>query len=125
MTTTVLSMQPAALQIHDLLEYPQAGVLSKVLLNDQQCQYTLFCLAAGTEISEHTASRNATVHVLDGRGTLTLNGQDIALEPGMFVVMPARVPHALAATDNLAFLLTFSASDPIVRSQKQSRDDCV
>lgn len=120
MTTTVLSMQPTALQIHDLLEYPQTGILSKVLLQDQQCQYTLFCLAAGTEISEHTATRNATVHVLEGRGTLTLDGQDIALKPGTFVVMPAHAPHALAAADNLAFLLTFSEADPILRSQKQT-----
>ncbi|MGP1387241.1 MAG: cupin domain-containing protein [Thainema sp.] len=124
MTTTVLAMQPAALQIHDLLEYPQTGILSKVLLQDSHCQYTLFCLAAGTDISEHTASRNATVHVLAGQGTLTLNGQDIHLEPGTFVVMPAHAPHALSATDNLAFLLTFSESASesasALRSQEQA-----
>lgn len=117
MTTTVLAMQPSALQIHDLLEYPQSGILSKVVLHDQYCQYTLFCLAAGTEISEHTASRNATVHVLDGRGTLTLNGREIALEPGQFVVMPAHAPHALSAAENLAFLLTLSESVPMPRSE--------
>lgn len=107
--TPLLQMQTATLQIHDHLEYPDAGILSKVLLKDANCQYTLFCLAAGTEISEHTAPRNATVHVLAGQGTLTLEGKEIALTPGTFVVMPTHAPHALKADGNLAFLLTLSA----------------
>ncbi|MGF1602947.1 MAG: cupin domain-containing protein [Thermosynechococcaceae cyanobacterium] len=108
--TTLLQMKSSALQIHDQLEYPESGVLSKVLLQDKNCQYTLFCLAAGTEIAEHTAARNATVHVLEGQGTLTLKGDAIALSPGTFVVMPAHAPHALKASENLAFLLTLSES---------------
>ncbi|WP_228040919.1 hypothetical protein [Nodosilinea sp. LEGE 07088] len=34
--------------------------------------------------------------------------KDIALEPGVWVVMPANAPHALRAIANLAFLLTLS-----------------
>jgi quercetin dioxygenase-like cupin family protein len=108
MTKTVLQMQSSMIQLRDQIEYPEAGILSKVLLKDNCCQYTLFCLAAGTEISEHTATRNATVHVLAGQGQLTLEGQAIALEPGTFVVMPAHAPHALNAVENLAFLLILS-----------------
>jgi nitric oxide dioxygenase len=92
----------------ELIEYPQDGVLSKVLLKDDNCQYTLFCLAAETDISEHTSSRNASIVVLEGRGILTLEGKDIQLEPGVFVFMTAHAPHALKAQDNLAFLLTLS-----------------
>ena len=108
MTTTVLQMRSSAMQFRDQIEYPEAGILSKVLLKDNCCQYTLFCLAAGTEISEHTATRNATVHVLAGQGQLTLEGQVISLVPGTFVVMPAHAPHALNAEKNLAFLLVLS-----------------
>jgi hypothetical protein len=78
MTKTVWQMQSSMIQLRDQIEYPEAGILSKVLLKDNCCQYTLFCLAAGTEISEHTATRNATVHVLAGQGQLTLEGQAIA-----------------------------------------------
>lgn len=106
--TTLLSPETLVVQLRDRLEYPEAGVLSKVLLKDEACQYTLFCLAAATEISEHTATRNATVQVLEGEGTLTLNGEEIALRPGILVFMPAHAPHALQATTNLAFLLTLS-----------------
>jgi len=79
-----------------------------LLLNYQVCQYSLFCLAANTEISEHTSTRNATINVIEGRGLLTLSAQDIALKPGVFLFMPANAPHALNAEENLAFLLTLS-----------------
>lgn len=106
--TTLLSSQSTATQLRDSFEYPQSGVLSKVLLKLPTSQYTLFCLATGTEISEHTSTRNATVHVLEGRGILTLAGEPIRLEPGVFVFMAAHTPHALQADENLAFLLTLS-----------------
>jgi quercetin dioxygenase-like cupin family protein len=112
MSTSILTFQPTFTRLQEHIKYPQAGVLSQVLLKDDTCQYTLFCLAADTEISEHTSTRNAVVQGIEGKGTLTLEGNDIPLEPGVLVVMPAHVPHAIKAIDNLAFLLTLSASSP-------------
>ncbi len=97
-----------SLNLKDKIQYSAEGILSSVLWKDNICQYTLFCLAEGTDISEHTSSRNATVQVLEGQGILTLNGEDIRLEPGIFVLMVANAPHALKAESNLAFLLTLS-----------------
>ncbi|MBP0012671.1 MAG: cupin domain-containing protein [Roseofilum sp. SBFL] len=109
MTTTLLNIASSYLKLPDVIEYPEAGILSKVVLQDDCCKYTLFCLAANTGISEHTAVRNATISVLEGKGTLTLEGEEIELETGVFVVMPAHAPHSLKAQTNLAFLLTLSA----------------
>ncbi len=95
-------------QLREQIEYRDAGTFNKVLLKDQACQYTLVCLAAKTEISEHKSTRNATVNVIEGQGLLTLSRQDIILEPGIFVFIPANTPHALKAEGNLAFLLTLS-----------------
>ncbi len=108
MTTSLNTPQSLVTQLKDKIEYAETGVLSKVLLKLSYCQYTLFCLASGTDISEHTSTRNAVVQVIEGRGILTLEGQDILLEPGVFVYMPANAPHALKADENLAFLLTLS-----------------
>lgn len=108
---SITEVKAFSLRFQNQIEYPQNGVLSKVLLKDQNCQYTLFCLAAGTEISEHTSSRNATINVIEGKGILTLNGEDILLEPGVFVFMPAHAPHALKTEFNLAFLLTLSEAN--------------
>jgi quercetin dioxygenase-like cupin family protein len=108
MTTTLQTPQSLVAQLKDKIEYAETGILSKVLLKTSCCQYTLFCLATGTDIAEHTSTRNAVVQVIEGQGMLTLEGQDITLEPGVFVFMPANAPHALKAEDNLAFLLTLS-----------------
>ncbi|MGB5713485.1 MAG: cupin domain-containing protein, partial [Waterburya sp.] len=97
-----------AANLQDLIEYPTSGILSKVLLKDKNIQYSLFCLAAGTEIEEHTSTRNAVVTVVEGTGNLNLEGKDIELTPGVFVFMPANAPHAVQAKDNLAFILTLS-----------------
>lgn len=109
MTATIMPLKATAIRLADTIEYPEAGVRRKTLLEDANCQYALMSLAAGTEIAEHTSPRNATVNVIEGQGMLTLEDKEIALEPGVFVFMPAATPHALKATANLTFLLTLSA----------------
>ena len=108
MTNNTVSNTSLTTLLKEQIQYPDGGVLSKVLVKTSNCQYTLFCLAGGTDIAEHTSTRNAGVTVIEGRGILTLEGQDITLEPGVFVFMPANAPHALKAAENLAFLLTLS-----------------
>ncbi|MBW4560627.1 MAG: cupin domain-containing protein [Mojavia pulchra JT2-VF2] len=108
MTYIITTNSSFVTQLREHIEYPHSGVISKVLLKDKACQYTLFCLTANTEISEHTSTRNATIKVLEGKGLLTLSGQEIVLEHGILVFMPANAPHALQAEENLAFLLILS-----------------
>ena len=108
MTSTLQANSSFYFSLRERIEYPADGVLSKVLFKDKNCQYTLFCLAADTSISEHTSTRNAVINVIEGRGTLILEGQEIQLEPGTFIFMKAHAPHALKAEQNLAFLLTLS-----------------
>lgn len=93
---------------HDLIEYPTSGILSKVILKDRNVQHSLFCLAAGTEIDEHTSTRNALVTVVEGTGNLNLLGKDIVLASGVLVFMPANATHAVQARENLAFILALS-----------------
>lgn len=108
MSATLLSLKTTAIHWADVIEYPQTGVKSKSLLEDKSCRYTLMSLAVGTQIAEHAAGRNATVNVIEGQGVLTLEGEEIVLEVGVFVFIPANAPHALKAVTNLAFLLTLS-----------------
>lgn len=108
MTTPTLPLKATAISLVDMIEYPKTGVQRKTLLKDANCQSALMSLAAGTEIAQHTSPRNATVHIIEGQGMLTLEDKDIVLEPGVFVFMPAATPHALKAIANLTFLLTLS-----------------
>ncbi len=107
-TTVAKSSNSFAANLQDLIEYPTSGILSKVLLRDKNSQYSLFCLAEGTEIDEHTSTRNAVINVVEGSGNLNLEGKDIALAPEVFIFMPANAPHAVQAKENLAFILALS-----------------
>ncbi|MEA5572917.1 cupin domain-containing protein [Calothrix sp. UHCC 0171] len=95
-------------QLREQCEYPSNQVFSKVLFQDNNCQYKLICIATGQNIAEHSTNRHATITVIAGRGILTLAGEEVSLEPGVFVSMPLGTRHALKSEENLAFLLIFS-----------------
>ncbi|PSB19632.1 cupin domain-containing protein [Phormidesmis priestleyi ULC007] len=101
-TTPITSL---VTDLNEQADYPETGVRNKPLHKDEQTQHSLMCLAAGTTIAEHTSPRNVTVMVVAGQGTLTLEGREIRLQPGVFIIMPANAPHALQTTNStLAFL---------------------
>jgi quercetin dioxygenase-like cupin family protein len=93
-------------QLQELADYTKPGVTRKNLAKDEYTQFSLICLTAGTQMPEHTASRNVSLTVIEGDGVLTLEGREIPLQTGIFVYMPANTPHALQAMSNLAFLHT-------------------
>ncbi|MDV2997037.1 MAG: hypothetical protein N4J56_006742 [Chroococcidiopsis sp. SAG 2025] len=93
-------------QLRDLIDYSKPGVSRQILVNSGSDRFSVVCLTARTALPEHTTRRNVSIIVLEGRGILTLEGREIALEPGVFVYLPANAPHALQATENLAFLHT-------------------
>lgn len=88
-----------------LIEYPKSGVLSKVLYKTDKIDVTLFCLAKGTEISEHTSTKKGLVLVLEGRGTFILLGEKIKMLPGVMIFMKKNAVHSLKSSDNTTFIL--------------------
>jgi quercetin dioxygenase-like cupin family protein len=67
---------------------------------------TLFAFDAGQELSEHTAPFAALVHVLEGRARVTVAGKPCDVRAGEVVLLPADVPHAVAAPERFRMLLT-------------------
>ncbi|MGV0029424.1 cupin domain-containing protein [Phormidesmis priestleyi] len=92
--------------LRELADYTKPGVTRKALVKDEHHSFSLVCLTAGTKIPEHTAPRNVSVTVIEGRGVFTLEGREITLQPGVFIYVPANTPHALSASESLAFLHT-------------------
>jgi quercetin dioxygenase-like cupin family protein len=111
MTATLISLQTRSIRWTEVIEYPQSGCKSQTLLKDESCKYILMCYAEGLDVYEDFFPRNATVNVIEGRGILTLEGEDLILEPDVFSFIPANIPHSIRATSNLAYLLTLSEYD--------------
>ncbi len=93
------------MQIKDLISYSSGGILSKEIMRNDKQNITLFCMAAGTQLTEHTASKEAVVYVLEGKGTFVLEGKHREMVSGVFIQMKKKQPHALQAQENTSFLL--------------------
>lgn len=91
--------------LNELMQFPKEGVFSTVLAKSDTYNYTLMCLAEGTDIDEHTSTKNGVVQVLKGKGVFTLFDKEIEMKPGVFIFMPKDAPHKLSAEEDLAILL--------------------
>lgn len=92
-----------------LIHYNNGAILSKVIIATNKKNVTLFCMAKGTELSEHTSTKEAMVHVIEGTGTFVLQGKKIAMKPGTIICMEKNEKHSLKAEKNLSLLLTLVA----------------
>ncbi len=91
--------------LNELMQFPSEGVFSTVLAKSDSYNYTLMCLAAGTDIDTHTSTKNGVVQVLKGKGTFKLFDKELEMIPGKFIFMPKDAPHSLKADEDLAILL--------------------
>ncbi len=94
--------------LEKMMEFPMEGIFSKVLVKTNISNHTLLCLAKGTDMSEHTSTKEAAVTVLKGKGTFILRRKKIKMKPGVFIFMPKNAPHSLSADEDLAILLSLS-----------------
>ena len=67
---------------------------------------TLFAFDKGQGLTEHTADYDAFVQILDGEAEIRIDGNPHLLRKGDCIIMPAKVPHALRATESFKMLLT-------------------
>ena len=100
--------KPVVKNLDALMEFPKEGIFSTVLAKGEMSNHTLMCLRKGTDISEHTSTREGTVTCLRGKGAFVLDGRPIKMTPGVFIFMPRKAPHSLKADEDFAILLSLS-----------------
>jgi len=81
------------------------SIVSRTLYSDEALKVILFGFAPGQELSEHTASMPAVIHILAGKAHLTLGGDDRPAGPGTWVRMPAGMTHSVRAETRVVMLL--------------------
>ncbi len=92
--------------LENIIEFAQDGIVSKTLIKEADKEVGLFCMFAGQSLSSHTSSFSAVIHVLKGKGKITLEKRSYEGKPNAWFYLPANLPHAVVATENLVFLLT-------------------
>ncbi len=101
-------MKPGYTHIIDLAkeaEPPADGILSRTLFNDDCVKAVIFGFAEGEELSEHTASMPAILHMIQGEATLTLGDDTLEAIPGTWIHMAAKLQHSVRAKSPLVLLL--------------------
>ncbi len=94
-----------ALDMAALVSYQPGQIVSRTLVQNKAVSMTLFAFDSGEEISSHESKGDALVYVLDGKAQLTIGGREHIAAAGQTVVMPANVPHAVAAPEPFKMLL--------------------
>jgi nitric oxide dioxygenase len=94
--------------LQQLINYSAGGILSKVILKNTTQEITLFCMAKGTEISDHTSTKQGFLYVIEGDGIFTLEGEEIQMSAGVFIFMEENKVHSIEAKENTSFVLVLS-----------------
>src|SRR5262245_7279538 len=84
---------------------PQDGILSRTMFQDEKTKVVLFRFGTGHEMSEHTASKPAIMHFLQGEANVTLGSDTHAVSAGAWMHMPPNLPHSIQAKTPTVMLL--------------------
>jgi len=95
-----------AAKLADLIDYQEASVVSRTLIDKKAGTVTLFAFDEEQGLSEHTAPYDAMVQIIDGEAEITIQGKTHHLKEGEMIIMPSNKPHALKATKRFKMLLT-------------------
>jgi nitric oxide dioxygenase len=95
-------------KINEMIEYPEEGIISKKIASNEGIDVNLFCMAKGTDISEHTSTKQGTVYVIEGDGVFNLEGKNIEMKEGVIIYMKKNAVHSLKANKNTSFILTLT-----------------
>ena len=93
-----------------LVDYQDDGIVSRQILKTAGGNVTVFAFTEGQELSEHTSPFDALVQVLEGEATISLAGRPHSVQAGEMLLLPAHVPHAVAAVTRFKMLLTLVRS---------------
>ena len=93
-------------QLNCLIEYAEDSIVSKTILDKLVGTITLFAFDKGQKLSEHTVPYDAVVQIVDGTAQLMIGGKEITAAVGEIVIMPANIPHSVAAEEKFKMLLT-------------------
>jgi len=107
--------------VESLLDYQEGAVVSRTLVTKATGTLTLFAFDEGEGLSEHSTPHEAVVQVLDGTVEITIGGTPHRVSAGEGLLLPANVPHALAAVTRFKMLLTMIREPTLAQLHSNKR----
>lgn len=91
--------------LQESLVAPPESIVSRTLYTSETVRIVLFAFAPGQELTEHTSTREALIHVLDGEAVITLGGESVQASAGLLIRMAPNLPHSVKAQSAMRMLL--------------------
>jgi quercetin dioxygenase-like cupin family protein len=89
----------------ELVDYQEGSIVSRAIIDKPVGTITVFAFDRGQKLSEHTAPYDALVEVIEGTGTITIEGKDYEVKMGQQIIMPADKPHGVEARERFKMVL--------------------
>ncbi len=86
-------------------QIPDESIVSRTIFRGDGMKAIVFAFAPGQELSEHTASVPAIIHILEGECELTLGPDSFQAGPGAWAAMKPNLAHSLLAKTPVRMLL--------------------
>ena len=99
------------LTLADEVAYADDSVVSKVILQKETGNLTIFAFDKGQGLSEHTSPFDAVIEILDGTASVKVGDALHTVHAGETLIMPANIPHALDAEERFKMLLIMIRSE--------------
>lgn len=101
-------------EVHALrqdLSRTSGGRAAKTLVKADNLRVVLIVLRTGTTLDPHAITGAASLHVLDGRLAMQVEGQPRAVDRGTFVVLSDNLREPIAALEDAVLLATVAWPD--------------
>lgn len=96
--------------INQTINYQEGSVVSKEIVNKLTGTITLFAFDKGQGLSEHTAPYDTFIIVTDGNAEIMVSGIKHQVKSGEMLLMPAKSPHSLKASQPFKMALVMIKS---------------
>jgi quercetin dioxygenase-like cupin family protein len=102
------TLAPTGEEVVDLAKAvtpPVDGIMSRAVFQDSQIKAVVFGFGSGQELSEHTASRPAIMHFLEGEADVTVGQRQLVAGAGTWIHMESGLSHSIVAKSPVIMLL--------------------
>ncbi len=83
---------------------------------------SVLALAAGAKVPEHVhANETELLYILEGSGTMTIAGTDVAVTPTSVIQIPPNTKHAFAASANVRAVQLYTPAGPEQRFKQKPK----
>ncbi len=98
---------------------PATIFLESAVVKGAPASASILELAADAKVAEHVhANETELLYILEGAGTMTINGQDVAVTPTSVIQIPPNTKHAFTASAKLRAFQLYTPAGPEQRFKK-------